>query len=161
MLLISKRQEQKAVRSKTVLDIREMIRMMRLGMSNSEIVRMQEVNWRTVARYRTVAEAKGWLEGELPSNEVINQAIKRGRGEEPRQNLSTVAALDGPVRAMRARGMEVTVLYQRLSADYGFKGQYGAVYRYVRKIEQRTPEVQYELKQPSGKKRRRILDTLG
>ena len=124
-----------------MLDIREMVRMMRLGMNNAEIVRMQEVNWRTVARYRKTAQAKGWMEGELPSNEVMEQAIKRERGDAPKQNQSTVAALDGPVRAMRDQGMEVTVLHQRLSADYGFEGQYGAVYRYVRKIEQATPEV--------------------
>ncbi len=150
MLLISKWQEQNAVRSKTVIDIREMIRMMRLGMSNAEIVRTQEVNWRTVARYRKAAKAKGWLGGDLPSNAVIEQTIKSERGDAPRQNLSTVMAFDGPVRAMRAQGMEVTVLYQRLSADYGFTGQYGAVYRYVRKIEQAIPEVTIRVETAPG-----------
>jgi len=127
-----------------------MIRMMRMGMSNNEIVRMQGVNWRTVARYRAMAKDKGWLEGELPRSEEIDQGLKDERREVPKQNESTVAAFDGPVRAMRAQGMEVTVLYQRLMGDYGFKGHYGAVYRYVRKIEATRPEVTIRVETTPG-----------
>lgn len=133
-----------------MIDIREMIRMMRAGLSNNEIVRMHEVNWRTVGRYRTWAKAKGWLEGEPPSNEAIEQMLKSERSELPRQNQSIVAAFDGPVRAMRAKGMEVTVIHQRIVAEHGFTGQYGAVYRYVRKIEQGTPEVTVRVETAPG-----------
>lgn len=129
------------MRSINVIDIREMIRMMRAGMSNNEIVRQQGVNWRTVARYRTWAKGKGWLEGdgELPAADVIDQAARDEYGAQPKQNHSTAEPFDGLIRAMRGQGMEVTAIYQRLHDDYRFAGQYSAVWRYVRKIE--TAEV--------------------
>lgn len=135
MLLSNIRQEHKAVRSIQVLDIREMIRQMRAGMSNNAIVQVQAVNWRTVARYRKWATLKGWLEGELPSGEVIDQTLREERGALPQQNHSCVEPFDGLIRSMRAQGLEVMALYQRLRDDHGFQGQYSAVWRYVRKIE--------------------------
>jgi transposase len=135
MLLTIPWQEHKQVRSTNVLDIREMIRMMRAGMSNNQIVQLHAVNWRTVARYRRWAKGKGWLEGELPTAEMIDQALHEERGELPAQNHSRVEPFDGLIRAMRAQGMEVMAIYQRLRDDYGFQGQYSAVWRYVRKIE--------------------------
>jgi transposase len=139
MLLTITQQEQKQVRSINVLDIREMIRLMRAGLSNNEIVRLQDVNWRTVARYRTWAKSKGWLDGDLPTAECIDQAQKEARGVLPHQNHSGVEPYDGLIRSMRAQGMEVMAIFQRLRDDYQFKGQYHAVWRYVHKIE--TTEV--------------------
>ena len=127
------------MRSINVFDIREMIRMMRSGMSNNAIVQQQAVNWRTVARYRTWAKTKGWLDGELPTAETIDQALRAERGELPHQNHSRVAPFDGLIRTMRAQGMEVMAIYQRLRDDHEFPGQYSAVWRYVRQIE--TAEV--------------------
>jgi transposase len=135
MLLTITRQEHKQVRSINVLDIREMIRQMRAGMSNNAIVQLQAVNWRTVARYRTWAKGKGWLDGELPTAETIDRALRAERGTLPQQNHSRVEPFDGLIRALRAQGMEVMATYQRLRDDHGFHGQYSAVWRYVRKIE--------------------------
>lgn len=137
MLLFTTEQEQKQVRSINVLDIREMIRMMQAGLSNNGIVREHGVNWRTAARYRAWAQGQGWLDAgaALPAAEEIEQALRAARGPLPQQNRSQVAPLEGLIREMRGRGMEVMAIYQRLRDDYQFAGQYGAVWRFVRQIE--------------------------
>jgi transposase len=118
-----------------VLDIREMIRQLREGCSCRQVAESVGADHKTVSRYRKWAESKGWLSGAMPSAEVIYAENQRERTQMPAQNTSTVEGVGSLVQAMRKAGMEVTVIHQRLREEHEFKGSYGAIWRYVRKLE--------------------------
>jgi transposase len=98
------------------------------------------VDHKTVSRYRKWANTKGWLTGVMPSVETIHQALQGERAILPVQNTSKVAQVGSVVEGMRKAGMEMTVIHQRLRDEHGFKGSYGAIWRYVRKHEGRQTE---------------------
>ena len=48
------------------MDVREIIHRLRAGNSKRRVARDMELNWRTVNRYASWAEAENLLTGELP-----------------------------------------------------------------------------------------------
>ena len=57
------------------MDIHELLRLVRAGESTSATARMLGLNWRTVTRYRTWADAQGLLTGDLPDPATLHHLI--------------------------------------------------------------------------------------
>jgi len=93
-----------------------------------------ELDRKTVRRYHGKAQHEGWLSREMPSDEVIAQAVKRQRMRLPEQNRPRMAEHDAAIRYWMAQGLDAKAIHDRMKADRNFKGSYHAVWRYVCKV---------------------------
>jgi len=130
-----------AYRRMSTMDIRELIRLLRAGESDRRIAEVLGHNRRTIMRYRRWATEQGLLAGALPSparlHDVLTTTLPASL---PPQQISTVARYAEEIRAMRERGMEVAAIRGRLEERHGHPISYSAVWRFVRRLEPRTPD---------------------
>ena len=129
-----------AGRRADVLDIREVIRRLQLGERDRRIARDLRVSRKTVGKYREWAAAQGLLTGSLPDPATLQAALATSLPvAKPPTATSTVTPYRDQVVALRARGVECRAIHQILR-EHGFAGGYGSVYRFVRRLEPRTPD---------------------
>ena len=128
-----------AGRSKDVLDIREMIRRLRLGEGNRALARDLGVSRNTIAKYRELAQAQGWLATEaVPDTAVIAAQLAAAEREAPGPS-STVEPYRALVEAKRQDGVPIQALLVLLQ-ERGFTGSYGTLRRFVAKLAPTTKE---------------------
>jgi transposase len=120
------------------MDLRMLLLHLRDNPSDRAVARDTGFNRRTVHRYRQWASAHGLLTDPLPSLEQIQGTLTATLpASPPPQNVSSVAPYRDLVLTLRAQGVEVAALYQRLT-EQGYTGSYAAVYRFVRSLEPRA-----------------------
>jgi transposase len=123
------------------MDIREMLRRFQQGQSNRSIARDLSVNRKTVDRYHSWAVEQDLLEGSLPPLGDLHQLLEETlNSPPPPQNTSTVEPYRDLVVKLRKQGVEIAAIYERLK-EQGYTGSYASVYRFVRQLEPRTPDV--------------------
>ena len=82
-----------AGRSKSVLDVREMLRRLRAGDTDRRIARELKVSRRTVKKYRERAAEAGWLTQEqLVGPEVLEEVLRQVEEERQLSELRTYNA---------------------------------------------------------------------
>lgn len=130
-----------AGRRANVLDVREMVRRMRLGESVRRIARDVGVNRETVARYRKIAQEEGWLTGsDLPPPEAMDTRLAT---RDPKPIMGPKPEIEphrDKVTELRREGVEVMAIWQLLREEKGYSGSYSSVRRFVRRVEAATPE---------------------
>ena len=123
------------------LDIRELVRRLRAGEADRAVARDLGVARKTVARYRSVAAAEGWLEGALPPPEEMDRRLAARPTEVDRSRLPCATE---PYRAvieeLRREKVEMVAIHQRLRAEHGYTGSYSSLRRFVLRIESKDPE---------------------
>jgi hypothetical protein len=108
------------------------------------------IDRKTVARYRTWAQEQGLLEGSLPSlGELQRLAEETLDSSPPPQNTSSVEHYRQVVAKLRREGVEIAAIHQRLK-ERGYTGSYSSVYRFVRNLEPRMPDVTVRVETPPG-----------
>lgn len=128
-------------RRSDVLDIREILRRVRLGESDRAIADQLAAGRRTVKKYREWARQAGLLQGELPATEALNALLQTATPEaRPPKGTSSVEAHRELVVRWREQGLEAQAVWQRLTNDHQFTGSYAAVWRFIRHLEPQTPE---------------------
>lgn len=132
------------------MDIREVIRQFRNGVSDRAIQRMSGMHRKTVKRYRNWAEEQGLLEGRLPPLDELERLLQASMPEPlPPQNQSSLEAFRPLVVQLRKEGVEMTAILQRLR-ERGFTGSYSAVRRFVKHLEERQPDVMVRMECQPG-----------
>jgi transposase len=138
-----------AGRRADVLDIREIIRRLQVGEHDRRIARDLGASRKTIQKYRAWAEGHGVLTGPLPDPEtlqaLLTTTVPVGR---PPMQPSTVAPYRDRIVALRARQVECRAIHQILKDEVGFTGSYQAVYRFVRRLEPRTPTAVVRVETP-------------
>ena len=133
------------------MDIRELLRHVRQGQSNRAVAKALGIDRKTVSRYRSWAAEQGLLEGSLPSLSKLHRLVEETLGSTPPpQNRSSVEPYGELVMKLRQEGVEVAAICERLK-ERGYSGTYSSVYRFVRNLEPRTPEVTVRVETPPGK----------
>ena len=139
-----------AGKRKETMDIREMLRHLRLGQSNRAVAEAVGVDRKTVARYRSWATEQGLLEGSLPPLGTLHPLVEETLSSPPPpQNTSSVEPYREVVAKLRKRNVEIAAIYERLK-ERGYTGSYSSVYRFVRNLEPRTPDVMVRVETPPG-----------
>jgi transposase len=134
-----------------MLDIREILRRVRLGESDRAIVKALGVSRKTVRKYRQWAEQAGLPAGELPPTEQLSALLQTSLAEAPPpQAPSSVEPYRELVVRWREQGLECQAIWQRLGRDHGFQGGYGAVWRFVSRLEGATPQVTVRIEVKPG-----------
>jgi transposase len=134
-----------------MLDIREILRRVRLGESDRAIVKALGVSRKTVRKYRQWAEQVGVPGDELPPSEQLSALLQTSLPETPPpQTPSSVEPYRELVVRWREQGLECRAIWQRLGRDHGFTGGYGAVWRFVSRLENGTPQVTVRIEVKPG-----------
>jgi transposase len=108
------------------------------------------IDRKTVARYRTWATEQGLLEESLPSLSDLQRLVEETLDSSPPpQNESSVEPYREVVTKLCREGVEIAAIHQRLK-ERGYTGSYSSVYRFVRNLEPRTPDVTVRVETPPG-----------
>jgi transposase len=135
---------------KETMDIREMLRHLQRGQSNRAVAKALGIDRKTVARYRTWATEQGLLEESLPSLSDLQRLVEETLDSSPPpQNESSVEPYREVVTKLCREGVEIAAIHQRLK-ERGYTGSYSSVYRFVRNLEPRTPDVTVRVETPPG-----------
>jgi transposase len=123
------------------LDVRELIRRLRAGQSNRIVARELGMARLTVARYRAVAEAEGWLSGELPELGELQRLLgaRHPAPFVPRHPFRARVHHDRIIE-LRDSAVPIKVIWERLRDEHGYTGSPASVWRYVRTLETSTAE---------------------
>jgi transposase len=134
-----------------VLDIREIIRRVRLGQKDRQIARELGQARKTVAKYRRWAQAHDLLTADaLADPQEIFTRLKTAEGDAAPGPDSVVEPYRAVVVAKRDEGVEIRALYQILRDHHDYRGSYSALKRFVRRLEARTPEAYCRVETPPG-----------
>lgn len=130
-----------AGRRTRVLDVRELVRRIRLGQSDHEVARDLAINRRTIARYRKIAREAGWLDRPDLAGPGEIDARLAALGPPPLTGPeSSVEPFRARVVELRGRGVEATAIWQILRDQHGYERSYNSVLRFVQRLEPRAPE---------------------
>jgi len=123
-----------------VLEITEVVRLLRAGESDRKIVDLLGLNRRTVAKYRSWAQEQSVLEGAVLPARKLQELLDRTLPKVvPPQQDSTVAAYREEISALRTRGVEVAAIRTRLEERHQRPISYSAIWRLVRQLEPKQP----------------------
>jgi transposase len=123
-----------------VLDIREMLRQMRLGASDRAIAKALPASRNTVKKYRKWASEQQLLTGELPPTDRLLALLQATLPEAPPPQIdSAVEPHRQRVADWHAQGLEAQAIHQKLVKDQGFTGSYSAVWRFVQSLDPGQP----------------------
>jgi transposase len=127
-----------------------MLRCLQKGQSERAIAKAMKVNRKTVGRYCAWAKEQGLLEDPLPSLGDLQRLLDETMpGSLPPQNTSTVEAYRELVVKLRKQKVEIAAIYERLK-EREYTGSYSSVYRFVRNLEPKKPEVTVRVETPPG-----------
>jgi transposase len=120
----------------SVIDLSELLRLLRAGESDRSIAGLMRRHRETVRRYREWAAGQGLLAGPLPREGELQRLVAATLpSAPPPQQVSSVAAYAEEIREYRARGMEVAAIRARLEEVHRHPVSYPAVWRLVRRLE--------------------------
>ena len=123
-----------------VLDIREMLRQMRLGASDRAIAKALPASRNTVKKYRMWATEQKLLTGELLPTDRLLALLQATIPEAPPPQIdSAVEPHRQLVADWHTKGLEAQAIHQKLVKDHGFTGSYSAVWRFVQNLDPAQP----------------------
>lgn len=123
------------------MDIRELLRHIRVIQSDRQVQQATGVDRRTVKAYRAWAQAQGLLAGSLPPPENLQRLLAETlRTPPPPQVISSVEPYRTLVVQLRQSGTEISAIWERLK-EREYAGSYASVYRFVRSLEPHPPDV--------------------
>jgi transposase len=131
-----------AGRRKNVLDVREIVRRLKLGQSERVIAQELLASRNSIGKYKKLAIQEGWLDrADLPSPGEIEMRIA---AQQPNAIVfgprSTVEPYREKVAKLYQAGVEIMAIWGLLKEQNQFTGSYEAVKRFVRRLPQPPPE---------------------
>jgi transposase len=120
--------------------IQDIIRRIQLGESERRIARDMQISRQTVHKYHEIAKEQGYLEkGKAqPGEAELLEAL--GPGVQAPKQASTVEPYREAIQDWLKQGVEMTAIWLRLRENFGYKGGYSSIRRYVHRLEPRDPE---------------------
>ena len=124
--------------------IRDIVYRLRQGESERQVALDLRVSRHTVAKYRELATAAGYLDLSLalPFDRELLALI--GPAKTPPRPESTVTPYREVVDSLLGDGVETAAILTRLRDDHGYTGSYSSVRRFVSQIHPNKPEVRID-----------------
>ena len=119
--------------------IQDIIRRLQLGESERRIALDMHISRKTVRKYHEIAKEKKCLEnaGGLPGDRELLEML--GPGVQAPKQASTVEPYRATIQEWVKQGIEMTAIWLRLQENYGYKGGYSSVRRFVHRLEPIEP----------------------
>jgi transposase len=120
--------------------IQDIIRRIQLGESERRIARDMNISRGTVHKYHEIAKQGNYLEkpDTLPRAEELKEAL--GPGVQAPRQVSTVEPYREKIQEWLQQGVEMTAIWLRLQENFGYKGGYSSIRRFVHRLERVEPE---------------------
>jgi transposase len=120
--------------------IQDIIRRLQLGESERRIAQDMKISRGTVHKYSEIAKQKGYLgkADTLPSDGELKEAL--GPGVQAPRQVSTVEPYREAIQDWMKQEVEMTAIWLRLKENYGYKGGYSSIRRFVHRLEPVEPE---------------------
>ena len=132
------------------MDLYHLLLQLRDTPSDRAVARATGLNRRTVQRYRTWATTQHLLIDPLPALTTLHALRETTLGlPPPPQTVSSVEPYRELVVALRAHGVEVAAIQQRLR-ERGYRGHYSSVHRFVRALEPSLPDATVRVERSPG-----------
>ena len=138
-------------RRKDAMDVREVLKQLRMGEKNRAIAKRVHSCRKTIAKYRQWATDAGLLEGELPDAGVLDNLLKEADKFTSSRNKSKVEPYREIVEEMYKQNWTRQVIYDRLKENHGFDGSYTGVKRFISRLEKANPEVYIRIEVEPGR----------
>lgn len=124
-----------------VVDVREIIRELRMGESDRRISSRTGASRSTVAKYREWSLEKGLLEEMLPELKVVDKILKEGDIVAPAKvTVSKAEPYRELIENMFKENCSKQVIFERLRDNHSFDGSYSSIKRFVNRLEDKSPE---------------------
>jgi transposase len=120
--------------------IQDIIRRLKLGESERRIAQDMQITRATVRKYHKIAKENGYLEtaNGQPGDNELRKAI--GPGVQAPRQASTVEPYREAIQEWLKQGVEMTAIWLRLQENFGYKGGYSSIRRFVHRLEPVKPE---------------------
>ena len=130
-MLPGKELEAKRMKRKHMNHIQDIIRRLQLGEGERRIARDMKISRGTVHKYHKIAKQKNYLEtpDALPGENELRVAL--GVGVQAPRQVSTVEPYRAAIQDWLKQGVEMTAIWLRLQENYGYKGGYFSIRRFV------------------------------
>lgn len=130
--------------------LRDLIHRLRAGESERRIAQDMGISRPTVHKYHEMAKEQGYLapNAEIPDDERLQKVL--GPGPQPPKIPSSLEPYGEVVKTLRKQGIEMVAIWQRLRDNYGYRGSYSSVRRYVAHLEPGAVEIYLRLNTPAG-----------
>lgn len=121
-------------------EIRQIIQQLRLGGSQRQIARSQNVGRKTVAVIEGIATEQGWLDPAalIPEDDRLATYFK-SPSKAP-QNVSSVEIFREEILTWHAQGINATTIRLALQRKHGYSGSVHAIYRLLNREPDATPK---------------------
>jgi transposase len=144
------------------LDVRELVRRLKLRQGHREIARELGVCRDTVGKYRKIARAEGWLDRpELPTPGEIELRLAALAPTTIMGPPPSVEPHRARVAELHALDVEASAIWQILRDEKGFTGSYSSVQRFVRKLKASAPEAFVRLEKAPGEEAQADFGSVG
>ena len=120
--------------------LRDIIHRLQAGESERRIARDLKISRPTIHKYHELAQREGYLEDNSLLLEDGRLQTALGPGPRPPKMVSSLEPYQEVVKEMVDKGIEKMAMWQRLRDNYGYRGSYSAVRRYVNHLEPVTPQ---------------------
>jgi transposase len=120
--------------------IQDILRRLQLGESERRIAKDMHIARKTVRKYHEIAKEQGYLEKTdvQPNESELMKAL--GPGVQAPKQASTVEPYREKIQDWVKEGVEMTAIWLRLQENYGYKGGYSSIRRFVHRLEPTEPE---------------------
>ena len=124
-----------------VVDVREILRQLRMKESDRRIASRTGTSRSTVAKYRNWAEEKKLLGDILPAPGTLDNLLKEVEDIVVNTQVSKAEPYRELIEKMiREYGCTGQVIFERLRENHGFDGSYWSIIRFIRRLEEKEPE---------------------
>jgi transposase len=131
--------------------IREIIYRLRAGESERQISKDIGLSRPTIHKYKELAAEKGYLDIKRPLVEEDELISELGPIAKPPKISSSIEPHRSYVTDMHKKGVEMVAIWQRLRDEYGYKGSYSSLRRFVRHLKhEEEPESFTRVHTPAG-----------
>ena len=141
-----------AKRRLEVVDVREILRQLRMEESDRQIASRTGASRSTVAKYRNWAKEKDLLRDVLPAPGILDNLLKGAEDIVVNTQVSKAEPYRELIeRMLREQGCTGQVIFERLRENHNFDGSYWSIIRFIRRLEEKEPEAFIRMETAPGK----------
>ena len=141
-----------AKRRLEVVDVREILRQLRMEESDRQIASRTGASRSTVAKYRNWAKEKDLLRDVLPAPGILDNLLKGAEDIVVNTQVSKAEPYRELIeRMLREQGCTGQVIFERLKDNHDFGGSYSSIKRFIRRLEEKEPEAFIRVETAPGK----------